>query len=61
MNNFQFHIDIEQFLDSFQYMGLGMLGIFVVTIVIMLVIKLLAVVTNREPKKAKSPDNQKAE
>ena len=28
MNNFNFHIDVNAFLDSLRYMGIGMIGIF---------------------------------
>ena len=30
MDKYEFNIDFEAFLESFKYMGLGMLGIFIV-------------------------------
>lgn len=44
------NIDVVALMQSFQVMGQGMLGIFVVLIVISLIVLLLSKVTNRPPK-----------
>ena len=46
-------INIENFLNSLPYMGKGMLGIFVVTIVIVLVVNALNNIPEKKAKKNK--------
>lgn len=41
MNNISFSVNPQAFIDSLSIMGMGMLGIFAVTAVIILLIKLL--------------------
>ena len=48
MPNFEFSID--KFLNSLPIMGKGMLGIFVVTLVIILVVSVLNTVTSKKDK-----------
>ncbi len=43
------HIDFEAFLHSLDYMWKGMLGIFIVIIVIFLVVKLLGILFPEKP------------
>ncbi len=41
-------ISVEKFMNSLPIMGMGMLGIFLVTLVIIAVIALMNLLTNRE-------------
>lgn len=43
-------VNMEDLMNSFRIMGQGMLGIFVVLVLIALIVALLAKVTNRKPK-----------
>lgn len=51
-------INMEDLMDSFRIMGQGMLGIFVVLVVIALIVLLLTKVTNRPGSKKKKAENE---
>ena len=48
---FDLGINVEAFIDSLRYMGIGMIGIFTVTIVIVLSMILLNKFTSKKPDK----------
>ncbi len=51
MNNFDFHIDVNAFVESLGYMAKGMVGIFIVTAVIVLSMVLLNKFTSKKADK----------
>ena len=47
----QFHFNLPQFFETFRYLFYGMAGVFVVTAVIMIAIKLLSLAFNKKENK----------
>ena len=65
MYNMQFHFNLPQFFETFRYLFYGMAGVFVVTALIMIAIKLLSLAFNKKENKqtddSKGPDDQTEE